>query len=289
MVTDDLDNHDTPEKAREEGPEGQKWPERQPDYAAERKALYDQKQEGDRAKTSAELAERRMNQFRQQVGPLAASLTPEQRMILAQELRKHEDSGPANLPESLLTDAIAESVTGTASRLDQVLADPHAQLNANEAAKLASAEAGVTARQAPIPERLWQPGEVNWEDVDHTCATIDGVLYVKVGDQWKVELGHVGGHAQSRWLSKQDAIKAGLEEDPDAPKADPDAPTYGVDQGTGGLGADPVRFPDHIDQQGRGVYSNPPHSGAQPVDRPQSAVQGGAGSLDQQGKEEQKY
>lgn len=263
---------DNEAKDQAEGQEGQKSPEQRiyetPEQMADRKtrqALAESNYKRSTDVAKAQAVETRMKLFRQQVGPLVGSLTSEQRIMLAQELRKYDklDLGPPNAGG-------AEPVT---------VGDPHAQLNANEAAKVSTAEAEVAQRQGLMADTLKHyPGEVLWEDYQHTCATIDGVLYTKIGDQWQVQMGHAGGQPQARWLSKQDAVRAGLEPDPEATKADPDG-------GHGGDWEPGLRegFGSQIDQAG-------PHAGAQPLS-PKTEVEkplgGYASGLDQQGKEEQ--
>ncbi len=100
--------------------------------------------------------------------------------------------------------------------------DPHAQLKANEAAKIdkAAAEVGTTAvtlGRALTPGSAL-PGTVVWGETP--CdATIDGLTYHKIGEQWRVHLGNIAGHDQYRWLSTKEAQELGLEKMEEVPSA----------------------------------------------------------------------
>lgn len=78
---------------------------------------------------------------------------------------------------------------------------PH-ELDVREHAQIASAHAALTTREMLTTNAVHDPANRGH--------------FEKVGEQWRVHTGTIAGHPQYRWLSKQEAITAGLEPDPEA-------------------------------------------------------------------------
>jgi len=128
--------------------------------------------------------EERNAMFKRQVREFIARSSPEQRKILQDELDK------------------AKSFTQEGGKVQPILQrDLHAELHANEAAKIDRAAADVATRQAPGPA----PGVVAQPDV------LDMTQYEKIGDQWRMCLGMQSGHMAHRWLSTAEALALGLD------------------------------------------------------------------------------
>jgi hypothetical protein len=225
MVEDELKGHDTPEKKPEQDAD-QRQPSpyetqtvlKRPEQGkTEEVVVHDATRADiafdDKVRTAAadarlrdRIAKENAAMFHSQVCEFLARATPEQREVLRQELDKIEGvQKPAGLQDQ---------GGETLGKMAQA-ADPHAQLYANEANKIASAEAAVRPVPRPVPAPgAALPGTVVWGETPND-ATIDGLTYHKMGEQWRVHLGNVGGHDQYRWLSKQEAVTVGLEkEDP---------------------------------------------------------------------------
>lgn len=140
----------------------------------------------------------RDNQFRHEVGLFVSRASPTQRKILQDELDK---------------------VSGKVQPVPQ--RDLHAELHANEAAKIDKAAADVATRQAPpLPF-------ANRPDV------LDMSQYERIGEQWRMSLGMVNGHMAYRWLSVDEARELGLEKLSEVPNdADMGQAGGGVQEGT---------------------------------------------------------
>lgn len=150
-------------------------------------------------KVQAERDER----FKREVGLFIAQSSPSQRAILQDEL-----------------DKASGKVQPVAVR------DLHAELHANEAAKIDKAAADVATRQAPLPP----PGVASRPDV------LDQSQYEKLDGQWRMCLGMSGGHMAYRWLSMAEAQSLGLEKTDPVP-SDADLGAVGVGSGSIGYGA----------------------------------------------------
>lgn len=143
----------------------------------------------------------RDNQFRHEVGLFVSRASPTQRKILQDELDK---------------------ASGKVQPIPQ--RDLHAELHANEAAKIDKAAADVATRQVPpLPF-------ANRPDV------LDMSQYERIGDQWRMSLGMVNGHMAYRWLSVDEARELGLEKLSEVPN-DEDLGQAGVGSGSIGYGA----------------------------------------------------